>query len=41
VEAEIIATLADAGAKKIKRNGYRVELKAPPDGPAVLEIRAA
>jgi hypothetical protein len=41
VEAEIIDTLADAGAKKIKRNGYRVELKTSTDGPAVLEIRSA
>jgi hypothetical protein len=41
VEAEIIATLADGGAKKVKRNGYAVQLKAQADGPAVLEIRSA
>jgi hypothetical protein len=40
VEAEIIATLANAGAKRIKRNGYAVRLK-PTDGLAVLEIRSA
>jgi hypothetical protein len=41
VEAEIIAKLTDAGANKIKRNGYAVQLKTPTDGPAVLEIRSA
>jgi hypothetical protein len=41
VEAEIIATLTDAGANKIKRNGYAVQLKTPTDGLAVLEIRSA
>jgi len=41
VEAEIIATLTDAGASRIKRNGYAVQLKTPADGPAVLEIRSA
>jgi hypothetical protein len=40
-EAEIIATLTDGGAKKIKRNGYAVQLKTPTDGEAVLEIRVA
>jgi hypothetical protein len=41
IEAEIIATLTDGGASKIKRNGYRVQLKTPTDGEAVLEIRCA
>jgi hypothetical protein len=41
VEAEIIATLTDGGASKIKRNGYAVQLKIPTDGLAVLEIRSA
>jgi hypothetical protein len=41
VEAEIIATLTDAGASRIKRNGYAVQLKTPADGLAVLEIRSA
>jgi hypothetical protein len=41
VEAEIIATLTDGGAKKVKRNGYAIALKAQADGPAVLEIRSA
>jgi hypothetical protein len=41
VEAEIIATLTDGGANKIKRNGYAVQLKTPADGLAVLEIRSA
>src|SRR5262249_33117929 len=41
VEAEIAATLTNAGASKIKRNGYAVQLKAPADGEAVLEIRSA
>jgi hypothetical protein len=40
-EAEIIATLIDGGASKIKRNGYAVQLKTPTDGQAVLEIRSA
>jgi hypothetical protein len=40
-EAEIIATLTDGGANKIKRNGYAVQLKTPTDGLAVLEIRSA
>jgi hypothetical protein len=40
-EAEIIATLTDGGASKIKRNGYAVQLKTPTDGLAVLEIRSA
>jgi hypothetical protein len=41
-EAEIIATLTNSGANKIKRNGYAVQLKRPSDGPAVLvEIRSA
>jgi hypothetical protein len=41
VEAEIIATLTNGGASKIKRNGYAVQLKTLTDGPAVLEIRSA
>jgi hypothetical protein len=41
VEAEIIATLIDGGASRIKRNGYAVQLKKQKDGPAVLEIRPA
>jgi hypothetical protein len=41
LEAEIIAVLADAGGKKIKRNGYAVRLKPQKDGPAVIEIRSA
>src|SRR5262249_50884941 len=41
VEAEIIATLTDGAASKIKRNGYAVQLKTPADGPTVLEIRSA
>jgi hypothetical protein len=40
-EAEIIATLTNGGASRIKRNGYAVQLKTPTDGPAVLEIRSA
>jgi hypothetical protein len=40
-EAEIIATLTDGGASKIKRNGYAVKLKTPTDGEPVLEIRSA
>jgi hypothetical protein len=40
VEAEIIATLTDGGASKIKRNGYAVQLRST-DGEAVLEIRSA
>jgi hypothetical protein len=40
-EAEIIATLTNSGASKIKRNGYAVQLKTPKDGLAVLEIRSA
>jgi hypothetical protein len=40
VEAEIIATLTNGGANKVKRNGYAVQLKTS-DGPAVLEIRSA
>jgi hypothetical protein len=40
-ESEIIATLTDNSVKKIKRNGYAVQLKAPTDGEAVLEIRSA
>ena len=41
VEAEIIATLTNGGASKIKRNGYAVRLKTPSDGFAALEIRSA
>jgi hypothetical protein len=41
VEAEIIATLTNAGASRIKRNGYAVQLKTPAGGLAVLEIRSA
>jgi hypothetical protein len=41
-EAEIVATLAGAGTKKIKRNGYAVQLKTPiTGGEAALEIRSA
>jgi hypothetical protein len=40
-EVEIIAILSDAGASKIKRNGYAVQLKRPTDGHAVLDIRTA
>jgi hypothetical protein len=40
-EAEIIATLTDGGASKVKRNGYAMQLKTSTDGPAVLEIRSA
>jgi len=40
-EAEIIETLTNGGASKIKRNGYAVQLKRPADGLAVLEIRSA
>jgi hypothetical protein len=40
-EAEIIAVLADASTKRIKRNGYAVRLKPSTDGPAVLEIHCA
>ena len=40
-EAEIIATLTNGGASRIKRNGYAVQLKTSTDGPAVLEIRSA
>jgi hypothetical protein len=39
-EAEIIATLTNGGASKIKRNGYAVQMKTM-DGLAVLEIRSA
>jgi hypothetical protein len=40
-EAEIIATMTNGGASKVKRNGYcAVQLK-PTDGHAVLEIRSA
>ena len=42
VEAEIIETLTNGGASKIKRNGYAVQLKIPADGLAVrVEIRSA
>jgi hypothetical protein len=41
IEAEIIETLTNAGAGKIKRNGYAAQLKTPTDGLAVLEIRCA
>jgi hypothetical protein len=41
VEAEIIATLTNGGASKIKRNGYAVQLRTPTDGLTVLEIRSA
>jgi hypothetical protein len=41
IEAEIIATLTDGGANKVKRNGYAVQLKTPVDGFAALEIRSA
>ena len=41
VEAELIATLSTAGAKRIKRNDYAVSLRTPKDGFAVVEIRCA
>jgi hypothetical protein len=41
VEAAIAETLTDAGASKIKRNGYALQLKKTTDGPAVLEFRSA
>jgi hypothetical protein len=42
VESEIITTLTNGGASKVKRNGYAVQLKTPTtDGEAVLEIRSA
>ena len=41
VEVEIVAALANGGANRIKRNGYAVQLKTPPDGLTVLEIRSA
>jgi len=41
VEAEIVTTLTNAGASRIKRNGYAAQLKAPADGETVLEIRSA
>ena len=41
IEAEIVATLTNGGARKIKRNGYSAQLKTPTDGEAVLEIRSA
>jgi hypothetical protein len=40
-EAEIIATLIDSRASKIKRNGYALQLKTSKDGPAVLDVRSA
>jgi hypothetical protein len=40
-EAEIITTLTNAGAGRIKRNGYALQLKTATDGFAVLEIRSA
>jgi hypothetical protein len=39
-EAEIVATLTDGGANKVKRAGYAVRLEST-DGGAVLEIRSA
>jgi hypothetical protein len=41
VEVEIAAMLTDNGTKRIKRNGYALQLTASTDGPAVLEIRSA
>jgi hypothetical protein len=41
IESEIVATLTDGGARKVKRNGYVVQLKASDGGPAVLDIRCA
>jgi hypothetical protein len=41
IEAEIIATLTNGAASKVKRNGYAIQLKRPTDGEAVLEIRSA
>jgi hypothetical protein len=41
-EAEIIATLTNNGANKIKRNGYAVQLVTPADGETIrIEIRSA
>ena len=40
VEAEIITTLTDGNASKVKRNGYAVQLKST-GGLTVLEIRSA
>lgn len=40
VESEIITTMTNGGANKIKRNGYAVQL-TPADGETVLEIRSA
>jgi hypothetical protein len=39
-EFEIVTTLTDGGASKVKRNGYAVQLNSK-DGEAVLEIRSA
>jgi hypothetical protein len=40
-ETEIIATLTDAGASKVKRNGYAAQVKTTDDDLVVLEIRPA
>jgi hypothetical protein len=42
IETEIIATLTNNGANKIKRNGYAVQLNQPADDPVIrVEIRSA
>jgi hypothetical protein len=41
IEEEIIARLGDAGANKVKHNGYAIKLKTPKDGLAVLELNSA
>jgi hypothetical protein len=41
IENEIVATLTEGGAKKVKRNGYVVALKASDGEPVGLEIRCA
>jgi hypothetical protein len=40
-EAAITAVLAEAGARRIKRNGYAVTLKETSAGPPAIEIRSA
>jgi len=41
IEGEIVRKLADAGANKVKRNGYAIRLKTPKDGLVVLELNSA
>jgi hypothetical protein len=41
IESEIVARLADAGANKVKRNGYAIRLRTPKDSLAVLELNSA